>query len=191
MSDDDHPPPQAGARAAVTGAEAAEVSVFVADEQAAHRVDLGRASRLARWVLVGEKVRGDVELSMIFIDEPTMGDLHERFLGVPGPTDVLAFPMDDEIVEAGRQPDQGGRGPGSPAEPSDPPRLLGDVVVCPTAAARHATEKGVAVDEELELLIVHGVLHLLDYDHDDDDDAAEMRRRERRYLDEFGRSESA
>jgi len=93
------------------------VEVFVADEQAEVAVDALRWVHLARMVLEEQGVRGDAELSMLFVDEKSMGDLNERFLGREGPTDVLAFPMDDELIESGRQPDQGGRGPGSPAEP--------------------------------------------------------------------------
>ena len=78
----------------------------------------------------------DAEMSLIFVDRDTITDLNERFLGGTGPTDVLAFPIDDDLVPAGRQPDQGGRGPGAPAEAGEPPIVLGDVVVCPTVAAR-------------------------------------------------------
>ncbi|HVM40470.1 MAG TPA: rRNA maturation RNase YbeY, partial [Acidimicrobiia bacterium] len=122
-----------------------------------------------------------------FVGESTMTDLHERFLGLDGPTDVLAFPMDEELVESGRQPDQGGRGPGSPPEASDAPVLVGDVIVCPLVASRQAAERGQSVHDELDLLVVHGVLHLLEYDHEDDEEAAEMRRREQAMLERFRR----
>ena len=74
-------------------------------------------------------------------------------------------------MPGGRQPDQGGRGPGSPTEPVDPPIVLGDVVVCPTVAARQAPAHAGTVDDELALLVVHGVLHLLNYDHADEREA--------------------
>jgi probable rRNA maturation factor len=162
-----------------------EREVFVSDEQSQFDIDLRRYAALARAVLTAERVRIDAELSMTFVDEPTMADLHERFLGFEGPTDVLAFPMDEEIVEPGRQPDQGGRGPGAPPEPSDAPVMVGDVVLCPAVAARQAGEHGHPLEAELDLLVVHGVLHLLDYDHEDDDEAAEMRRREQQILESF------
>ena len=136
-------------------------------------------------------VRGDAELSMLFVDEKSMADLNERFLGRDGPTDVLAFPMDDELIESGRQPDQGGRGPGSPAEPSDAPILVGDVVICPQVAERQAQEHSVPLDDELTLLVVHGVLHLLGFDHEDDDEAAVMERRERELMARSGSSSEA
>lgn len=154
------------------------VEVFVADEQVEVEVDALRWVRLARLVLEEQGVRGDAELSMLFVDEKSMSDLNERFLGRPGPTDVLAFPMDDELVESGRQPDQGGRGPGSQAEPSDAPILVGDVVICPKVAERQSKEHHVTVDEEMTLLVIHGVLHLLGFDHESDDEAAVMERRE-------------
>lgn len=159
--------------------------VFVADEQSDLAVDTARYAALASHVLDAEKVRREAELSVMFVDDVTIADLHLRFLGIEGPTDVLAFPMDEEFVESGRQPDQGGRGPGAPPEPSDPPVVIGDVVVCPAVAARQAAEHGTSVEQELDLLVVHGVLHLLEYDHVDDDDGVAMRRRERELLESF------
>lgn len=159
--------------------------VFVADEQADVALDPARYAALACHVLDAERVRPEAELSIMLVDETTIADLHQRFLGLEGPTDVLAFPMDDELVESGRQPDQGGRGPGAPPEPSEAPVVVGDVVVCPAVAVRQAGRHGHSVEEELELLVAHGVLHLLEYDHVDDDEAASMRRRERELLEAF------
>src|SRR5207302_2816263 len=106
-------PARAAAARGVPGQKVMDpVEVFVADEQAEVSVDALRWVRLARMVLEEQGVRGDAELSMLFVDEKSMADLNERFLGRDGPTDVLAFPMDDELIESGRQPDQGGRGPG-------------------------------------------------------------------------------
>jgi len=161
------------------------VEVFVADEQAEVEIDALRWVRLACMVLEEQGVRGDAELSVLFVDEKAMSDLNERFLGREGPTDVLAFPMDDELIESGRQPDQGGRGPGSPAEPSDAPILVGDVVICPKVAQRQAREHVVAVDDEIALLVVHGVLHLLGFDHEEEDEAELMEKRERELMVRF------
>jgi probable rRNA maturation factor len=166
------------------------VQVFGADEQEAVPVDVLRYVRLAQLVLTSERAPTDAELSVIFVDEGAISDLNERFLEVSGPTDVLAFPLDDDVTPGGRQPDEGGRGPGSPPEPSDLPTVLGDVVVCPEVARRQAVEHGHSVDDELALLVVHGVLHLLDYDHAEPDEAERMRRRERELLDRFSESES-
>lgn len=161
------------------------VDVFGADEQSDVAIDVKRWVRLARVVVDEERVPGDTELSVIFVDEQVISDLNERFLGSTGPTDVLAFPMDDDVVLGGRQPDQGGRGPGSPTEPGDPPTLLGDVVVCPRVAERQARVAGGSLDDELGLLVVHGVLHLLNYDHAEPQESETMKRRERELLDRF------
>lgn len=164
----------------------AERGVFIADEQAEVRVEARRYVALAQLALVAERVRPDAELSLLLVDEATMADLHEQFLGLPDPTDVLAFPMDDELVEPGRQPDQGGRGPGAPPETADAPLLVGDVVVCPEVARRQAVERGATLEEELDLLVVHGILHLLGHDHEaGEEQAAAMRARERDLLDLF------
>ncbi len=159
--------------------------VFVVDEQSGERVDPARYVRLARLVLGAEGVRPEAELSLMFVDEDTIADLHERFLDLEGPTDVLAFPMDQELIEPGRQPDQGGRGPGAPPEPSDAPVLVGDVVVCPTVARRQATQRGRETVDEIDLLVVHGILHLLDHDHEEPEEAERMRGREQELLDRF------
>jgi probable rRNA maturation factor len=160
-------------------------TVFGADEQSELQVDVLRWVRLARLVLDEERVPDDAEMSLIFVDEQAMTDLNERFLGGTGPTDVLAFPMDDDVTPGGRQPDQGGRGPGSPSEADDPPTVIGDVVVCPRVASRQAPRHGNSVADELALLVVHGVLHLLNYDHAEDRESEAMRTREREILNRF------
>ena len=157
------------------------VDVYAADEQAERAVDLDRWAALARAVLEDRRVRGEVELSLLFVDEPSIAALNEQFLGHTGPTDVLAFPIEDEPLPGGRSPDSGGTGPGADVE-EEQLMLLGDVVICPAVAARNAVEHGVAVDDELALLVVHGVLHLLGMDHETDRDAESMERLERELL---------
>jgi len=87
------------------------------------------------------------------------------------------------------KPDQGGRGPGAPSEGGEPPTLIGDVVVCPGVAQAQAPEHGATLDEELALLVVHGVLHLLNYDHADPREEASMQQRERELLARFREQE--
>ncbi len=123
------------------------VDVFAADEQADHEVDVARWAELARGnVLEAPGIRAphDTEISLLFVDEPTIAELNERFLGRVGPTDVLAFPIDEELAPAGRSPDEGGSGPGGglAAEDDDIPGLLGDVVVCPAVGLRNAPDHG-------------------------------------------------
>jgi len=160
------------------------VDVYAADEQTGGEVDLDRWSELARSVLAAQGVSGEAEVSLLFVDEPSIAALNQQFLGREGPTDVLAFPIEDEPVPGGRSPDLGGSGPGT--EPGDEPlTLLGDVVVCPVVAARNAVEHGVAYEDELALLVVHGLLHLLGMDHKVDAEAERMEALERRLLSRF------
>ena len=102
---------------------------------------------------------------------------------------MLAFPIDEDAVEGGRSPDSGGPGPGvSASEPYEMPIVLGDVVVCPLVAQRNAPTHAGTYDDELALLVVHGILHLLGMDHADDREAAVMEQRERELLDRFHQS---
>ncbi len=161
------------------------IQVFGADEQDAVSIDVLRWVKLAQLVLDDERVPADAELSLIFVGEETITDLNEHFLEGVGPTDVLAFPLDDEPLPRGRQPDEGGRGPGTPAEDDEPPTVLGDVLVCPAVAQRQAVSLGRALDDEVALLVVHGVLHLLDYDHAEPEEAVRMHQREEQLLARF------
>lgn len=157
------------------------VDVYAADEQEDRRIELDRWVALARRVLADRRVRGDVEVSLLFVDEDSIAALNEQFLGRSGPTDVLAFPIEDEPVTGGRSPDSGGIGPG--AEPEEEPlMLLGDVVICPAVAARNADEHQVSFEDELALLVVHGLLHLLGMDHETDREAEVMEALERDLL---------
>ena len=127
------------------------------------RVDEDALAGLAFTALRGEGMDA-FELSVSLVDEQEMSELHETYLGEPGPTDVLSFPLDD-IDEPGEGDD------------ADGARVLGDVVICPACAAASNDD----LDEELRLLVVHGVLHLLGHDHEDDDERAEMWARQERY----------
>jgi probable rRNA maturation factor len=158
------------------------VEVFAADEQTGFPVDTLRWVHLAQAVLADEGVRGEAELSLLFVDEVAIGDLNKRFLGKDGPTDVLAFPIDEEPMESGRNPDSGGTGPGFSSDLDELPTLLGDVVICPAVASRNAPEHAGTYEDELALLVVHGVLHLLGMDHMEDDEAEAMEARERELL---------
>ena len=164
------------------------VAVFAADEQCDEPVETLRWVHLAEAVLEAEGVRGDAELSMLFVDESAMAELNLRFLGREGATDVLAFPIDDDVYEGGRLPDSlGPAGPADEVEPSDLPTLLGDVVVCPAVARRNAPTHAGTYEDEMALLVVHGILHLLGMDHADDEEATVMERREQELLDRLHR----
>jgi len=163
------------------------IDIYAADEQHDFEIDLERWVDLARGALADEGVRGLAEVSLIFADEPTIADLNQQFMGKDGPTDVLSFPIDGEPEPTGRVPDGGGSGPGEPPLP-EIPQLIGDVVLCPAVAARNALEHEVAFDDEVALLIVHGILHLVGWDHAEDEEAERMEARERELLSRHHRS---
>jgi probable rRNA maturation factor len=126
-------------------------------------VDIHLLERLAKYVLSDLRVHPLVELSIRLVDVDAMTALHLHFMNESGPTDVLAFPMDElhdqrDDVES----------------PDAPPTLLGDVVLCPEVAARQAQKAGHSTEDELHLLCTHGILHLLGYDHGDPAQEREM-----------------
>ncbi len=131
-------------------------AVLVSDRQTAP-IDVDALAGLASETLIAEGLR-EVELSLSFIDDAEMEELHVRYLDEPGPTDVLSFPLDGE--------DERGL------------RVLGDVVVAPSVAARNNPADPAA---ELRLLVVHGILHLLGYDHEEDGEKATMWARQTAY----------
>jgi probable rRNA maturation factor len=140
------------------------MTIDIANESGADADEVGLAA-VARFTLDQMRIHPLAELSVLLVDERTMTDLHERWMGEPGPTDVLAFPMDEL-----RPPHLGGnRGDQGPE-----PGLLGDVVLCPQVAAEQAEKAGHSGQDELELLCVHGILHLLGYDHAEPEDHAVM-----------------
>ena len=165
------------------------VEVFAADEQSSEPVDTLRWVKLAEAVLEDQGVRGEAELSILFVDEAAIADLNKRFLGKDGPTDVLSFPIDEEPADSGRSPDSGGSGPGYTGEPPEAPTLLGDVVVCPTVARRNAPAHAGTYEDELALLVVHGVLHLMGFDHNGRREARKMEALEIQILDRLGFSD--
>ncbi len=144
------------------------MSIEIANESG---VDVNEASlaALARHVLDQLRVHPLAELSVLLVDETAMSDLHQRWLGEPGPTDVLAFPMDEL-----RAPPPGGSHTEHGADGQAVPGLLGDVVLCPQVAVEQACKAEHSVQEELDLLCTHGILHLLGYDHAEPDEHATM-----------------
>jgi probable rRNA maturation factor len=160
-------------------------TVFAADEQADEPVDVVRYARLVEDALAAQGVGGDLEVSLLFVDVGTISDLNQQFMELEGPTDVLSFPIDDDLTEPGRFPDGGTAGPDrEPGDPDDLPLLLGDIVICPAVAKVNAPEHAGTFADELALLVVHGVLHLLGHDHADEAPRAAMWERERAILDQ-------
>lgn len=184
MSD---PPPQPSTSSRLHAGEPGGVIVMATVDQDAVAVPDQRLARLAERVLDHEAVGGDVEMNLLFVDEEAIADLNLKFMGHEGPTDVLSFPIDDALFEVRRGREPAGDGPGRPLPtlPDQPPILLGDVVVCPAVAARNAPGHAGSLDDELALLVVHGILHLLGLDHAADDERLAMQAKERELLDRY------
>ena len=162
-----------------------DVEVFGVDEQQDQPIELERWVDLAKHVLLDSGIRGEAELSLLFVPEEVIADLNLRYMEKGGPTDVLAFPIDDPI-DSGRWPDSGSTGPDrEPPELSELPVLLGDVVVCPAVAAIQAPTHAGSFDDEIALLVVHGVLPVLGMDHAEPEETAAMQARERELLDKY------
>lgn len=140
-------------------ADADHTPRVLVDDRQGSALDIGGLVALASTVLAGEGVP-NAELSISFVTQEEMAGLHERYVGEPGPTDVLSFPLEDGD------------------EDEDGVRILGDVVIAPSVAA--ANNPGDAASE-LRLLLAHGILHLLGHDHDEEDGKAEMWARQERY----------
>ena len=134
-------------------------------------LDLEAFERLAVFVLDREDVPTGTELSIAVVGIEEMSTLNEQYRGKDGPTDVLSFGCDDPCPAGG-----------------DEPITLGDVVISPEVAEAQAEELGHTVEAELNLLLVHGILHLLGYEHDSDDGAAAMQAREQTLLDAWTES---
>lgn len=175
------------------GPDTGSITVFVADEQEAQPVDAARWSTLAERAVLAQGIQGEAELAVLFVDEEHIADLNTRFMGHDGPTDVLSFPIDavvdGEWVDATAEAEItfSGTGPIGRAayDPDDQPILLGDVVICPAVAARQAPEHAGSYEDEIALLLVHGILHVFGLDHADDGQRVAMQARERELLDAF------
>ena len=125
-----------------------------------YEINEAEFSALADYVLDQMHVSSDAEVNIIFIEPEPMEDLHVRWLDLPGPTDVMSFPMDELR-------------PGTP-DHETPAGTLGDIVVCPQVAAKQALQAGHSAVEEMLLLTTHGILHLLGYDHAEPQEKEEM-----------------
>jgi probable rRNA maturation factor len=136
------------------------VSIEVNNESGAE-VDESGLVAVSRFALAALEVDPLAELSILLLDSPAMAALHVQWMDLEGPTDVMAFPQDALDVA-----------PGVGAPPG--PALLGDVVLCPAVAQVQAAEAGHSADAELSLLCVHGILHLLGYDHAEPEEEKEM-----------------
>jgi probable rRNA maturation factor len=135
------------------------VSIEVNNEST-YDIDEAALQRLATYCLDAMRVHPDAEIALVLVDEAAMEQLHVQWMGEPGPTDVLSFPMDelrpgnDDIIT--------------------PPGVLGDVVLCPQVAEVQAEGAGHSTMDELLYLTAHGILHLLGFDHAEPEEEKEM-----------------
>lgn len=152
-------------------------SVVAHDQQDTEPVDLERWRALVAAVLEAEGRTG--ECTLVFVNEDDMAALNRDHLGEDRPTDVLAFPIDEQ-----GSPTDKGDGAGADAAPG---HLIGDIAVCPAVARRNAADHTGTYDDEIALLVVHGALHLLGWDHADPAEAEAMQAREAEHLAALGR----
>ena len=136
------------------------MAIDIDDSSGAAWVDTALIGAQAAYLLDRLHLDPEADLSILLVDEEEMARLHVEWMDEPGPTDVLSFPMDD--LRPGE--------PGSPRVAG----VLGDVVLCPAVAARQAEEAGHGLDRECALLLTHGMLHLLGYDHAEPEEHARM-----------------
>ena len=135
------------------------MSIEVLDESGAD-LDVNRLATLARFVMDRMRVHPQAELCIKAVDEPTIATLNEQWMEKEGPTDVLAFPMDElRPGKVNEEPEEG---------------VLGDLVLCPAVAEQQGASAGHGTEAEIELLTVHGILHLLGYDHAEPEEHEEM-----------------
>lgn len=148
--------------------------ITVSDEQD-DPIPAGDLADLAEAVMTAEGLAPDTVVSITFVDPATIEELNRTLMGKIGPTDVLSFPIEDAA-------------PGQPpwASADGPPLVLGDVFIAPAVARSNAERDGVAFDDEMALMVVHGLLHLLGWDHVNDDDAIAMEKREGELLSIMG-----
>jgi probable rRNA maturation factor len=128
--------------------------------ESGRELDVDRLARLSRFVMDRMRVHPMAELCIKAVDEPTIAQLNEQWMDKQGPTDVLAFPMDElRPGLVNEEPEEG---------------VLGDLVLCPDIAAKQGETAGHGAEAEIELLTVHGILHLLGYDHAEPEEHKEM-----------------
>ena len=146
------------------------MTIEVLDESGTS-VDVKQLASLSRFVMERMRVHPLAELCVKLVDVETMTELNVKWMEGDGPTDVLAFPMDElRPGKVNEEPEEG---------------ILGDIMVCPEIAATQATAAGHPVEAELELLTTHGILHLLGYDHAEPDEHKEMFGLQAQLLDEW------
>ena len=147
-------------------------------------VDEKALADISRFVLDALRIDPLAEVSVLLVDADTMAALHQQWMDLPGPTDVMAFPMDSADGPAERHDPSAP--PGTDANPGE--AMLGDVVLCPPVAADQASSAGHSTEAELQLLCTHGILHLLGYDHGEPEEERQMFELQARLVGEWARA---
>ena len=150
------------------------MNVFLADEQD-ERLEAGPLVSMAAHILEAESMPVDTQVSIVLVGEDEMETYNRRFMEKDGPTDVLAFPLEKLVP-----------GVAPAAEPGGPPFNVGDIFICPSVVRRQAADFGVTLEQELALIVTHGMLHLLGYDHVEEEHARLMREREQELMAQGG-----
>ena len=145
------------------------------NNESGYEIDEAGLQRLAAVGMGAMHVHPDTDVAILLVDEATIEQLHVQWMDEPGPTDVLSFPMDELR-------------PGSADQPT-PAGLLGDIVICPAVAETQAVAAGHSTAQEINVLLTHGVLHLLGFDHAVPEEEAEMFGLQRDILLSFAMSE--
>lgn len=148
------------------------MSTEIANESGVGVDELALVS-VSRFALAKLGINSLAELSILLMDVDAMTELHLKWMDEPGPTDVMSFPMNE--LDTARRPDEAG----------PVPALLGDVVLCPAVALEQASQAGHSLDDELHLLTVHGILHLLGYDHAESAEERKMFQLQNELLDQW------
>lgn len=151
------------------------MKVLFSDEQG-EPLDTELIRQTALATMAAEQLPERSEVSVNLVDEAVMASLNETHMGKTGPTDVLSFPL--ESLRPGELPH---------VDPDGPPFLLGDIFICPAVVRGNAGREAVPFEDELALMVVHGLLHLLGYDHAVDAEAEHMESKERLVLAGLGR----
>lgn len=158
----------------------------MSNEQTDVELDETRWQSLATRVLLAEGVRGQAEMALLFVNRQAMTEMNRVHMDSDRPTDVLAFPIDMVDNSRAAGPTAHSATPVTArVDASEMPLLVGDVVVCPAVASEQAESHAGTLDDEIALLVTHGVLHVLGYDHDNETAAERMRTRERALLEEL------
>jgi probable rRNA maturation factor len=148
--------------------------IDVLNETEDNLIDEKQLVKLGAFVLNQLRIHPQSNLNIIVVDEPAMTEYHRRFMDLDGPTDVMSFPMDELRVP--------------PLEARPPRGTLGDVVLCPAYVRKQPAVTGRSLQGEVEYLLVHGILHLLGYDHAEPEEKAEMFALNERLIRDWARS---